>query len=345
MKVILLSLFLLGSVSSQSCEDFQEGSCPLEEDNIVGTTSDVETPGDCQALCKYTYANNECQFFTFFGTECYQLATCDTVEYCEGCVSGPIDPHFTDCVVNTGSLCHQEGNLIEHIEHIHDASDCQAICQNHASCNFWSHYLEEGGEHWGHCLLHYTCDQQDVAECGGPGDHECPVIDTELYDKFFRYLPINGGYEPRPGGRKCYCMNGANEPDLDECGAGPLPCLDDFFPGTLCDEENLAHIEGISLASDCQAVCQNHVGCEYFSHYTEEGGEHWGHCFLHAQCNGFNNHECNSGGHCGWGPQSILDIFTHHRVYEDPEPFPGERCNCIAGPVYPDIDDCSSPEF
>merc|ERR1711892_1263759 len=64
---------------------------------------------------------------------------------------------IAQCDVNEGAICDEPDNLIEHIEHISHASDCQAICQNHPECNFWSHYAEEGHEHWGHCLMYTDC--------------------------------------------------------------------------------------------------------------------------------------------------------------------------------------------
>jgi len=361
MFLSILSASLLISVKAQDCSVFQEGSCPLDENNIVGLNSMVDNAGACQTLCKYMYPNQECQFFTHFGEECYQLASCTYVEPCPGCVSGPLEPNFDSCPwppvstttsgpdttttpgedttvtttmavptttepateteapttmpteptrpaceVNSGSLCAQGGNLIEHIEHIHDVSDCQAICQNHASCEYWSHYLEEGGEHWGHCWLHYACDSfEEHAECFGEGDRECTMTPP------FR--------EPRPGpgGKKCYCQNGANSPDLDECGElppTPIPCIEEFYPGVLCDEEELLEIQGIPTASDCQAVCQNHAGCEYFSQWFEEGPEHQGWCYLFSSCAVWDASECNE----------LVD-------------------QCFSGPAYPDMDDCSGP--
>merc|ERR1711971_682134 len=59
------------------------------------------------------------------------------------------------CDVNEGSICEGEHNLISHIEHINSASDCQAICQNHPECGFWSHYRQgEGHDHWGHFYIY-----------------------------------------------------------------------------------------------------------------------------------------------------------------------------------------------
>merc|ERR1712168_148310 len=363
----LSSLVLISTVWGQSCDDFKAGTCPLDENNIVGSNSGVDTPANCQILCKFNGAG-ACNFFTHFDTECYQLANCTSVERCEGCVSGPTEPPYDsctqttmastepstvisteasstpvvtdpvtttppasteptsaplpDCEVNMGSLCNSEGNLIEHIEHIHDVSDCQAICQNHANCEFWSHYLEEGHEHWGHCLLHYNCDSLDDRECHGPERPECPTIPSIVFDKFIRHMPLrNKQPRPGPGGPKCFCMSGTNTPDLDECSGdipGVFPCIDQFFPGTECSFEPgnvISEMEGISMASDCQAICQNHADCNFFSHFLEEEGpEKRGWCTLHRNCDKFDPEEC-------------------------------DRATCFAGPAYPDMDDCSYPDL
>ena len=38
--------------------------------------------------------------------------------------------------------CDEHENQIEHITHIPSRSDCQAICQNHEGCEFWSHAMD-----------------------------------------------------------------------------------------------------------------------------------------------------------------------------------------------------------
>jgi len=172
------------------------------------------------------------------------------------------------------------------VDHLNGASDCQSLCQNHPECNYWSHWNEEGGEHWGKCQLHFHCDMTI--------DHEC----RDCY--------------MRPGGR-CSCMYGTPFPDLENCDDGTvhLPCENDFFPGVLCDrrENEIMHLPGLPTASDCQSLCQNHDDCMFFSHTTRHEGE----CWLHYQCDNLQNNEC----------------------WED---------DCVAGPKYPDIDDCSMPE-
>ena len=82
---------------------------------------------------------------------------------------------------------------IAHIEHINSASDCQAICQNHGECGFWSHYRQgEGHDHWGHCYLYYSCDRTTDHECFGPEDHECREVGPGPRHTLPRWAPTHG---------------------------------------------------------------------------------------------------------------------------------------------------------
>merc|ERR1712172_31518 len=204
------------ALGQEDCSAFKEGACPLEESNIIGNSGDATNAAECQAMCKFE-PTGSCNFFTYLGSQCYLLASCDFVEECPDCISGPNSPSFSECPwppmpettigttmetttigtegtttempwtstttmettttttmettttttmettttttmpatrppceVNEGSICEGEHNLISHIEHINSASDCQAICQNHPECGFWSHYRQgEGHDHWG----------------------------------------------------------------------------------------------------------------------------------------------------------------------------------------------------
>merc|ERR1719341_1742718 len=85
------------------------------------------------------------------------------------------------CDVNEGVLCEGHGNLIVEIEGITSASDCQAVCQNHADCNYWGHYVEEGPEQWGYCQLYRDCSTTTNAECYPAGAHECRPHAAEVF--------------------------------------------------------------------------------------------------------------------------------------------------------------------
>merc|ERR1711997_1410501 len=343
MTPLKLLIFVVSSVSlcgAQSCDDFSEGLCPLSEDNIIGSTtaSDAES---CQAACRN---NTECNFFSHIGSQCFLLSTCVSTEACPGCMSGPPLPPLPECQasntmgpttmppttttegptpttttmgpttmpptttmpppttttmtttpeastttappttttlapcdVTEGFYCDDE--VIATIEHIPTRSDCQAICQNHPECNWWSFWAEGGGEHWAECYLLRTCDL--------PSNHECDHNNQ--------------------------CAYGPPYPDLDNCDDGQehLPCEDDFIQGVTCSrgENEIAHITHVNSASDCQAVCQNHPECQFFSHSSRHED-----CWLHYNCDRYEDHDC--------------------KEWED---------SCTAGPKYPDMDDCSSP--
>merc|ERR1712130_495884 len=101
--------------------------------------------------------------------------------------------HLCLALATSGLRCDEHENTIEHIEHISSRSDCQAICQNHEGCEFFSHAMDHEG-HNGECWLHYNCDRLVEHEC-----EDCLM---------------------RPG-HKCGCFCGPKFPDLDDCSEGP----------------------------------------------------------------------------------------------------------------------------
>merc|ERR1712226_1371238 len=321
-KLLVFVVSCISLCGAQSCDDFSEGLCPLSEDNIIGSTtaSDAES---CQAACR-NMNNTECNFFSHIGSQCFLLSSCVSTEACPGCMSGPTLPSLSECQASTtmpstmpptttmppsptttmtttpettttatttpptttslapcdvteGYYCDDE--VIVTIEHIPTRSDCQAICQNHPECNWWSFWAEGGGEHWAECYLQRTCDF--------PSNHECDHNNQ--------------------------CAYGPPYPDLDNCddGESHLPCEDDFIQGVTCSrgENEIAHITHVTSASDCQAVCQNHPECQFFSHSSKHDD-----CWLHYNCDRYEDHDC--------------------KEWED---------SCVAGPKYPDMDDCSNP--
>ena len=43
------------TAQSQSCDDFYNGSCPMEESNIISSDLNIWSPDECQALCVYAF--------------------------------------------------------------------------------------------------------------------------------------------------------------------------------------------------------------------------------------------------------------------------------------------------
>merc|ERR1711872_959000 len=198
---LALSACLLYTTSAQiaSCDVFQEGLCNLDENNIVGAYTDVATAIECQELCLTFAECNFFSFIGIQCFLVKTCDTLDLAEGCisgpkepslESCQDTTFPPSTAPptsaapttspptstapttttptptttlplCNVTMGALCDSHNNLILEVEHLNTPSDCQSICQNHPECNWWSHWAEEGGEHWGRCYLHYSCDVLD----------------------------------------------------------------------------------------------------------------------------------------------------------------------------------------
>merc|ERR1712168_1434647 len=103
--LLVSSTFLAGgqftttttTTASTSCDDFSDGLCPLSEDNIVGSTN-TQSVELCQEACR---DNSECNFFSYIGSQCFLLSSCETTEPCPGCMSGPPLPNISDCQEST----------------------------------------------------------------------------------------------------------------------------------------------------------------------------------------------------------------------------------------------------
>ena len=79
---------------ADSCDRFSEGTCNLDEYNILVFVNSVESPRVCQTVCRERAG---CNYFTHFLEQCYLLYECTSWEKCEGCVSGPTQPDLATC--------------------------------------------------------------------------------------------------------------------------------------------------------------------------------------------------------------------------------------------------------
>merc|ERR1711915_360856 len=86
------------SSTRNSCDEFFSDSCPLYEDAILSFRH-TDTAGQCQDLCRNLEG---CEFFTWFETQCYLLNSCDYIEACLCCISGPgldTSDDVDDCLI------------------------------------------------------------------------------------------------------------------------------------------------------------------------------------------------------------------------------------------------------
>merc|ERR1712130_699606 len=92
-KWLVVSLLFLSKASSSPLSG-SKGACDLSEMNILDHDRFVDSPGECQAMCRDMPL---CNWFTHFSTQCYLLAECGDSAHCSGCVSGPTSPGFGTC--------------------------------------------------------------------------------------------------------------------------------------------------------------------------------------------------------------------------------------------------------
>merc|ERR1711936_1239252 len=234
----------------------------LTEENIVGSDRFTDTPQDCQNICREA-GHSDCVFFTHFNTECYLLSACDTVELCDGCLSGPANPLLSDCqettigtttmppttmgttigtttatavapgttgtatttgwITSTTTMMPTTTTMADTTLAPCDVTE-GVICDDLESLIEHIEHISHASDCQAICQIYPDCGRTTSHECHDEGTHECPP--QPPYQNLFQ--PLVHGREPRPGpgGPKCHCQSGGNSPDLDECDNGSSGCED-----------------------------------------------------------------------------------------------------------------------
>jgi len=128
--------------------------------------------------------------------------------------------------------------VIDHIRFIYTPAECQAICQERSQCQYFSHYLEERGDHIGHCYLHWDCYWLDEAQCRNNAARSCPYIPSAADNESSAENDFNDAREEldalediqREGddldmgshSGECGCIAGPKYPDIDVCDVHPI---------------------------------------------------------------------------------------------------------------------------
>jgi len=219
-----------------SCDDFQEGTCDLVENNIVGYDRFTNTPGECQSKCQ---SDSSCIWFTHFDTQCYLLADCGNIQHCDGCTSGPKEPDYASCqgtpgpvttttssattttttsttvktstttttVVTTtttstcddiyiNELCDWGYSNIAEYNTIMTGAECQSLCRAVTGALYFAHYNHGTNGHKGKCACFHSCSWPEKFDCRD----SCGALG--LHD--------------------CHCMRGPLNPSVDDCDLFPL---------------------------------------------------------------------------------------------------------------------------
>jgi len=191
--LLLQGLVLLGvgiTNAAHDCTEFVEGSCELDEYNIIRNIDTVS-----EALCQKACADErpECEYFTYYKGDCWLLRSCTINELCEGCVSGPYTPPlYTQCPwpprttptppttpqTSTTPYCGQfknatcellELNVIEY-HHGLGLNLCQEECQKMEACAWFTWFKPATSTMLDICWLLRHCEQDlTCPECvSGP---------------------------------------------------------------------------------------------------------------------------------------------------------------------------------
>ena len=92
-------------------------------------------------------SNADCNFFSFIGTQCFHLSSCETTEPCAGCMSGPPLPPISECQESTTEapmtttistscddftegICPLTDENIIITTTAQEAEDCQTVCRS-----------------------------------------------------------------------------------------------------------------------------------------------------------------------------------------------------------------------
>jgi hypothetical protein len=166
----LLFLAQLAVISAQGFDDpdcpFVYGSCPVTLDNVIDVFFyDVVDQASCQHQCKTISA---CKNFTMMGvadpphTKCFLFKSCDELEECDDCISGPEEPPIMDCITGNYTCPTTLDNIVDvYYFDIADDISCHHQCQSIPECNFWTQYHVEDSNPHHKCFLFKTCNTHE----------------------------------------------------------------------------------------------------------------------------------------------------------------------------------------
>jgi len=149
---------------------FGPGSCPVTLDNVVDVYfHDVDDIRSCQRECRQI---EECHFFTMFPEsddphdhmKCFLFKTCDHLEACDDCMTGPELPIIDDdsCNNNDGNYTCETAldNVVDvYYFDVEDTFSCKDQCNMLDDCNFWTFFdVQDAPQPHHKCFLFKECN-------------------------------------------------------------------------------------------------------------------------------------------------------------------------------------------
>merc|ERR1719412_606135 len=153
---------------------------------------DIEDRLSCQKHCLDI---PDCHFFTQFGTDqpeplqpktkCFLFKTCDELEPCPECQTGPDHPPIYPCIPDN-YICGTELDNIVDVFYFDDIDDfsCHHQCTLVDECNFWTHFVNEQQRH--KCFLFKNCHVHEDCE-----PDECETGPKNMEEYSHHWMNIN----------------------------------------------------------------------------------------------------------------------------------------------------------
>jgi len=148
---------------------FGPGSCPVTLDNVVDVYfHDVDDIRSCQRECRQI---EDCKFFTMKPEsddphdhmKCFLFKTCDHLEACEQCITGPELPIIDDDHCNNDGNYTCETSLDNVVDvyyfDVEDTFSCKDQCNMLDDCNFWTFFdVPDAPQPHHKCFLFRECN-------------------------------------------------------------------------------------------------------------------------------------------------------------------------------------------
>jgi len=185
---------------------FGPGTCPVDKDNVVDVFFfDIEDRLSCQKHCVDI---PDCHFFTQFGTDmpepktpktkCFLFKTCDELEPCPECETGPDQPPIYPCIPDN-YICGTELDNIVDVFYFDDIDNfsCHHQCTLVDECNFWTHFVNEQQRH--KCFLFKNCHVHEdcTPDCDDKHENCVPQCETgpKNMDEYgHQWMRVESGY-------------------------------------------------------------------------------------------------------------------------------------------------------
>jgi len=131
-------------------------ACDIGHGALIGLTEGVGSLAECGRIC---LDDEACNYYTYydsqsllFNSACFTHRFCSSVHQCEHCVSEERNCTLDNChAAKNGVIA--EDNMVEIIEGIGLASECQDLCRKNSNCKFYTYFDGEDLEFPNLCTL------------------------------------------------------------------------------------------------------------------------------------------------------------------------------------------------